>query len=89
MGQCGGGEKDPEKARAKKTIKVAILGTAASGKSTFFKQMQILHCNGFDDTENQNYIRILISNFYTGIKELISCAEAMEKPLGKKKQKVW
>jgi len=85
--KCGGGEKDPEKVKAKKTIKVAILGTAASGKSTFFKQMQILHCNGFDDNENQNYIRILISNFYTGTKELISCAEALEKPLSKKSKK--
>jgi GTPase SAR1 family protein len=87
MGTCGHRQKDPEKEKAKKTIKVAILGTAASGKSTFFKQMQILHCNGFDDTENQNYIRILISNFYTGVKELIACAETMEKPLSKKSKK--
>jgi len=78
MGNCGG--KDPEKTakdKAKKTIKVAILGTAASGKSTFFKQMQILNCDGFDETENQNYLRILRSNFYTGLKELVSSVETL------------
>jgi len=42
------GQETTEK-KNKKTIKVAILGTAASGKSTFFKQMQILNTPGFDE----------------------------------------
>jgi len=64
------GEMSEEK-KNKKTIKVAILGTAACGKSTFFKQMQILYGTGFDDHENENYTRILRGNFINGIKELI------------------
>jgi len=37
--------------------------------------MQILHNNGFDETENQNYLRILRSNFFTGMKELLASLE--------------
>jgi len=80
------GQETTEK-KNKKTIKVAILGTAASGKSTFFKQMQILNTTGFDENENQNYLRILRSNFFTGIKELIICVEGLELNMSKSNKK--
>jgi len=87
MGNCGGKDPAETKNKNKKTIKVAILGTAASGKTTFFKQMQIINCSGFDETENQNYLRILRSNFYTGLKELISCVEGHELKMSKENKK--
>jgi GTPase SAR1 family protein len=73
--------------RDKRTMKVAIIGTAASGKTTFFKQMQILHRNGFDTTENQNFLRILRSNFYTGLKELVNSVETAGNKVSKQNKK--
>jgi len=48
--------------------------------------MQILNCNGFDEAENTNYLRIIRSNFYSGIKELIQIAEGLEKELSEDNQ---
>eukprot|EP01130_Rhizamoeba_saxonica_P012007 TRINITY_DN5022_c0_g1_i1.p1 TRINITY_DN5022_c0_g1~~TRINITY_DN5022_c0_g1_i1.p1 ORF type:complete len:109 (-),score=18.24 TRINITY_DN5022_c0_g1_i1:81-407(-) len=54
----------------KNTVKLITIGTAGSGKSTFAKQMKILHCNGFREEEMDNYKRILFSNVVTGFKEI-------------------
>jgi len=82
VGGCQGKE-ETEETRNKKTIKVAILGTAASGKTTFFRQMHILWGSGFDSNENDNYIRILRSNFVSGMKELIQSCEELENNISK------
>jgi len=53
----------------------------------FFKQMQILYGNGFDENENDNYIRILRGNFINGIKELIQGAETLGREIGEANKK--
>lgn len=57
-----------------KSIRVLILGIQSSGKSTFSKQMKILHCNGFRKSEISSYRIILIQNLFLGLKEILSIA---------------
>jgi len=59
----------------KSALKVLVLGTSASGKSTVAKQMKILHCQGFTTEELHNYKQILILNIFNGMKELVFQAE--------------
>lgn len=41
--------KDMAKGVRDTTVKILLLGTAESGKTTIIKQMRILHINGFTD----------------------------------------
>ncbi|ORY76577.1 putative guanine nucleotide-binding protein alpha-1 subunit [Leucosporidium creatinivorum] len=43
-------------------VKMLILGTGESGKSTVMKQMTIMHCGGFSDEERVAYAEIIFSN---------------------------
>ncbi|CAH8562818.1 unnamed protein product [Schistosoma guineensis] len=43
-------------------IKLLLLGTGESGKSTLLKQMKIIHINGFSNKERLDYIPIIKQN---------------------------
>jgi len=38
-----------KKNKKQKVLQVLVAGAAQSGKSTFFKQLQLIHFNGFSD----------------------------------------
>lgn len=54
---------------------VVLLGIQGSGKSTFAKQMKILHCGGFEQGEVESYRNIIRKNFLLAIQELSNKAE--------------
>jgi hypothetical protein len=64
-----------KKPNPKYYVKVLMVGTSSSGKSTLAKQMKIVHCDGFTSEERENYRRILISNLVLALKELITHAQ--------------
>jgi len=53
------------------TIKVLLLGTGESGKSTVMKQMQILYDNGFSDTEKDAFRTVLRRNAFDAMQTLV------------------
>ncbi|KAI5477647.1 guanine nucleotide-binding protein subunit alpha [Pseudohyphozyma bogoriensis] len=53
---------EAERKAARKTLKILVLGTGESGKSTILKQLQILHSGGFDEHERRAYVEIIYSN---------------------------
>ncbi len=55
----------------KRVIKLLLLGTAESGKSTLLKQMRILHANGFDEDEVMQRRPIVYSNTIRAMEELL------------------
>eukprot|EP00761_Pharyngomonas_kirbyi_P000725 gb/GECH01000725.1/.p1 GENE.gb/GECH01000725.1/~~gb/GECH01000725.1/.p1 ORF type:complete len:355 (+),score=108.05 gb/GECH01000725.1/:1-1065(+) len=63
--------KKQEKAE-KNDVKMVLLGAGESGKSTFFKQMKIIHLNGFSEEERESYASIVLENILTNTKELIA-----------------
>eukprot|EP01127_Copromyxa_protea_P011672 TRINITY_DN2960_c0_g1_i1.p1 TRINITY_DN2960_c0_g1~~TRINITY_DN2960_c0_g1_i1.p1 ORF type:complete len:406 (-),score=120.17 TRINITY_DN2960_c0_g1_i1:56-1273(-) len=51
-------------------VKLVILGIAASGKSTFVRQVRTAHNNAYTASELQNYYQIICSNIWDGMKEV-------------------
>jgi len=58
-------------------LKLLMIGTTASGKSTFAKQMKILHMNGFSDSEKEDFKRILAWNLMLAVNELLEQAKKL------------
>lgn len=56
-------------------------GAGESGKSTFFKQMKILHKDGFSEEERLTYKEVIHSNTVLNMKTLINGAELLEHEL--------
>lgn len=90
---CGGGpkEKPEERARTKQIDqqmhvdhqkneninKLLLLGAGESGKSTLFKQMQVVYGKGFGDDRNEQK-QIVFSNIISGVKELLRASAELE-----------
>eukprot|EP00457_Paulinella_chromatophora_P006877 gb/GEZN01006897.1/.p1 GENE.gb/GEZN01006897.1/~~gb/GEZN01006897.1/.p1 ORF type:complete len:360 (+),score=40.68 gb/GEZN01006897.1/:204-1283(+) len=62
-----GGQKNEEG----KTIKVLLLGTGESGKSTIFKQFQLIYDKGFSEFEKLSYLHVLRRNIVQSMQTLI------------------
>ncbi|XP_029024624.1 guanine nucleotide-binding protein subunit alpha-14-like [Betta splendens] len=64
-----------DKRDSHRELKLLLLGTGESGKSTFIKQMRIIHGSGYSESERKGFIRLVFLNIFTGIQALI---EAMK-----------
>jgi len=62
---------------AKRTVKCLLLGTGESGKSTFIKQMKILHMNGFDEHERARYARVIQQNTLDSMQTLCAACQQL------------
>lgn len=58
--------------RQKRVLKLLLLGPGESGKSTFVKQMKILHMQGFSDADRKTYIPVIHGNILEAMKLLLS-----------------
>ena len=63
-------------AKAKCFVKVLLLGTGDSGKSTIIKQMKILHLNGFSEKEKKMFTHAIRTNL---IETMVALVEGMDK----------
>ncbi|XP_037826580.1 guanine nucleotide-binding protein subunit alpha-11-like [Lucilia sericata] len=62
----------------KKDIKLLLLGTGESGKSTFIRQMRILYDNGFSDEERLHHIKLIYENIFSSMKNMIAAMELLK-----------
>ncbi|XP_017779991.1 PREDICTED: guanine nucleotide-binding protein subunit alpha homolog [Nicrophorus vespilloides] len=60
-----------ERKEQKNQIKILLLGAGDSGKSTFLKQMKIIHNIHFEDKEIREYRRIIYENVVRGMQTLV------------------
>lgn len=61
----------------KNEVKMLLLGTGESGKSTILKQMQIIHGTGYSDDERLSYRDIVFSNIIQSMKVLLDAVEVL------------
>ncbi|XP_023860380.1 guanine nucleotide-binding protein G(q) subunit alpha [Salvelinus sp. IW2-2015] len=59
-----------QKNRERKEIKVLLLGTGESGKTTFIRQMRIIHGNGFSEEERRDFAKLIYQNIFTAVKAM-------------------
>jgi len=58
------------------TIKLLLLGAGESGKSTFAKQIRIIHLGGFSDEERVHFKEVIYENVIYSVKNLVQACEA-------------
>lgn len=71
-----------EKMHFRRTVKILLLGSGESGKSTFLKQMRIIHGKDFQDDELRDYKPIIYSNIIKGMKVLVDARDKLGIPWG-------
>jgi len=57
-----------------KETRLLVIGPGQSGKSTFCKQLKILHLSGFSENEKQNFKAVIHTNIIDATLDLIAAA---------------
>lgn len=58
----------------------AFLGTGESGKSTFIKQMRIIHGAGYSDEDKRGFTKLVYQNIFTSMQAMIRAMETLKIP---------
>jgi len=66
--------------RPSNSFELLILGTNGSGKSTFLRQMQIIHKNGFNDRERREYVDDIHNNIFDAMNILVTHIDKLHIP---------
>jgi len=55
-------------------------GTGESGKSTFIKQMRIIHGSGYSDDDKRGFIKLVYQNIFMAMSSMIRAMETLNLP---------
>uniref|UniRef100_A0A8B9JU37 Guanine nucleotide-binding protein subunit alpha-11 n=1 Tax=Astyanax mexicanus TaxID=7994 RepID=A0A8B9JU37_ASTMX len=59
---------------------IICSGTGESGKSTFIKQMRIIHGKGYSEEDRRGFTRLVFQNIFIAIKALIEAMKTLQIP---------
>ncbi|XP_067088966.1 guanine nucleotide-binding protein subunit alpha-13 [Osmerus mordax] len=71
-----------DKTYVKRLVKILLLGAGESGKSTFLKQMRIIHGQDFDQRAKEEFKGTIFSNVIKGVRVLVDAREKLCIPWG-------
>lgn len=74
-------ELEREKRLIKRQVKLLLLGAGESGKSTFLKQMRIIHNLNYDVSSQLEFRKIIYQNIVKGMKVLVDAQKKLQIPL--------
>lgn len=66
-----------DKQNARKELKLLLLGTGESGKSTFIKQMRIIHGTGYTDEDKRGFIKLVYQNIFMAMQSMIRAMDML------------
>lgn len=66
-----------DKSNARKELKLLLLGCGESGKSTFIKQMRIIHGSGYSDEDKKGFSKLIFQNVFMSIQSMIKGMEQL------------
>ncbi|KAJ3598940.1 hypothetical protein NHX12_032903 [Muraenolepis orangiensis] len=69
-----------QKKRERKEIKILLLGTGESGKTTFIRQMRIIHGRGFSDEERKAFSKCIFQNIFTAVQAMTGAMATLKIP---------
>nr|AGJ70285.1 G protein subunit alpha q [Terebratalia transversa] len=67
-----------DKRDARRELKLLLLGTGESGKSTFIKQMRIIHGVGYTDDDKRSFIKIVYQNIFMAVTAMCRAMETLK-----------
>lgn len=70
-----------EKRNLRQEIKILLLGAGESGKSTFIKQMRIIHGEDFSESDRLEFRPVIYHNMLKGCKILVEARRRLQIPL--------
>ncbi|XP_063050935.1 guanine nucleotide-binding protein subunit alpha-14 [Engraulis encrasicolus] len=76
-----------DKKDSRRELKLLLLGTGESGKSTFIKQMRIIHGAGYTDEDKRSFIKLVYQNIFTAMQAMLRAMETLQIPLAENSNK--
>ena len=55
-----------------------VAGTGESGKSTFIKQMRIIHGSGYSDDDKRGFIKLVYQNIFMAMQSMIRAMDLLK-----------
>lgn len=56
----------------------SLTGTGESGKSTFIKQMRIIHGSGYSDEDKRGFIKLVYQNIFMAMQSMIRAMDLLK-----------
>ncbi|KPP75246.1 guanine nucleotide-binding protein subunit alpha-14-like, partial [Scleropages formosus] len=66
-----------DKKDSRRELKLLLLGTGESGKSTFIKQMRIIHGSGYTEEDKMGFAKLVYQNIFTSMQVMIRAMETL------------
>lgn len=66
-----------DKRESKRELKLLLLGAGESGKSTFIRQMRIIHGTGYSDEDKRNFIKPIYQNVLASMQSMLNAMGAL------------
>ncbi|XP_050297802.1 G protein alpha q subunit-like [Anthonomus grandis grandis] len=73
-----------DKRDARRELKLLLLGTGESGKSTFIKQMRIIHGAGYSDEDKRGFVKLVFQNIFMAMQSMLRAMELLQISFGDK-----
>uniref|UniRef100_A0A673KXF5 Guanine nucleotide-binding protein subunit alpha n=1 Tax=Sinocyclocheilus rhinocerous TaxID=307959 RepID=A0A673KXF5_9TELE len=67
-----------DKKDARRELKLLLLGTGESGKSTFIKQMRIIHGSGYSEEDRRSFTKLVYQNIFTSLQAMIRAMDTLQ-----------
>ncbi|XP_072174136.1 guanine nucleotide-binding protein G(q) subunit alpha [Diadema setosum] len=67
-----------DKRDARRELKLLLLGTGESGKSTFIKQMRIIHGAGYSEEDRKTFTKLVYQNIFMAINAMIRAMDTLK-----------
>ncbi|KAL6468721.1 hypothetical protein MHYP_G00222450 [Metynnis hypsauchen] len=78
-----------QKKRERREIKVLLLGTGESGKTTFIKQMRIIHGKGYSEEDRRTFTKLVFQNIFTAMKAMTGAMSALRIPYANQQNEMY
>ncbi|XP_026883050.2 guanine nucleotide-binding protein subunit alpha-14 [Electrophorus electricus] len=67
-----------DKKDSRRELKLLLLGTGESGKSTFIKQMRIIHGSGYTEEDRKTFTKLVYQNIITAMQSMIRATDILK-----------
>ncbi|XP_075230943.1 G protein alpha q subunit [Lycorma delicatula] len=67
-----------DKRDARRELKLLLLGAGESGKSTFIKQMRIIHGSGYSDDDKRSFVKLIYQNIFMAMQSMLRAMELLK-----------